>query len=165
MRLFEITAQHRALESLAESEELAPEFIADTLASLVGDFEVKAVAVAKFILNLEAEAAAVKEAAAAMNLRSTRLEKRAESVRHYLLLQMMAMNWTKINTPEFVIKRCTNPPAVTVTNDVIVPAQYWVQPEPPPLRLNKKALKEALQSGKEVPGCYLDNAERVEIKL
>jgi hypothetical protein len=165
MRLFEIAAQYRALEALAESEDMAPEFIADTLDSLTGDFEVKAVAVAKFILGVEAESDAIKEAAAAMTLRAERLSKRAESIRAYLLLQFIAMNWKKINNPELVITRRDNPPAVQISNDLIVPGSYWVQPPAPPPRIDKRAVKEALTAGKDVPGCHLQSGERIEIRL
>jgi|SRR5882757_5481176 len=165
MRLFEISAQYRALESLADSEELAPEFIADTLEGLEGDFEAKAIAVAKFILGLDAEAKAIAEAAAAMELRALRIGKRAESIRAYLLLQFMAMDWKKINTSEIVIARRNNPVAVQVSDERSIPEAFWIQPEPPPKRIDKKAVKAALQSGTDVPGCYLESGESIRITL
>lgn len=165
MRLFEIASQYRALESLADSDDLAPEFIADTLESLEGDFEVKAVAVAKFIMGLDAEAKAIAEAAAAMDLRALRIGKRAESMRAYLLLQFMAMDWKKINTPEIVIARRNNPVAVQVSDEPSIPEAFWIQPDPPPRRVDKKAVKAALQAGTDVPGAYLESGERIEIKL
>jgi hypothetical protein len=165
LRLFEITSQYKALESLADSDDLPPEVVADTLESLEGDFEQKAIAVAKFILSLEAASEDISEAAKAMDLRAARIAKRAESVRAYLLFQMQAIDWKKIETAEIRIGRRSNPPAVQVTDETTVPDAYWVQPEPPPKRIDKKAIKAALQDGKDVPGCYLESGERVEIKV
>jgi hypothetical protein len=166
LKLFEIASQYRELERLADSEELAPEFIADTLESLSGDFEQKTIAVAKFILSLEANAEAIEKAADAMALRAARIAKRAESIRHYLLLQFQIVDWRKkIEADDIVIARRNNPVAVQVLDESSVPASFWVQPEPPPKRIDKKAVKEALQSGAEVPGCVLESGERVDIRL
>ena len=87
LRLFEITQQFKALEGLQDSDDLPPEVIADTLEGIIGTFEEKAVAVAKFILSLEAAAEDIEAAAEAMHQRATRIKNRADSVRQYLLLQ------------------------------------------------------------------------------
>jgi hypothetical protein len=165
MRLFELTAQFKALEALEFSDELPAEVIADTLEALEGDFEVKAVAVAKFVLTLEAEADAIAGAAAAMKLRAERVQRRSESIRAYLQFQMQALAKMRIDTPELVIKRVVNPPAVQVTDEDAIPDQFWVQPEPPPERIDKKALKAALQAGEQVAGAYLEAGERLAITV
>jgi hypothetical protein len=166
MRLFEITEQFKALENIEDSDELPPEVIADTLEGLEGDFETKTIAIAKFILSLEATAEQVKAAAKATELRAARIAKRAESIRHYLLLQMQIIDWRKkIEAEDIVIARRNNPPAVNVTDEASVPRVFWVTPEPPPPRIDKKAIKEALQAGAEVPGAYLEAGERVDIRL
>ena len=165
LKLFELTEQFRSLERLTESDELAPEFIADTLEGLQGDFEAKAIAVAKFILSLEAASEDIGEAAKAMELRAARVQKRADSVRAYLLFQMQAIDWKKIDAADIVISRRSNPVAVQVTDEHSIPAQFWVQPEPPPKRIDKKAIKEALQSGTDVPGCFLESGESIRITV
>jgi hypothetical protein len=164
-RLFEITAQFKALADLEDSDDLPPEVIADTLEGLQGDFEEKAVAVAKFIMSLEATAESIIEASKAMDLRSARLNKRAENVRNYLLLQMQIINWKKIETAEIRIGRRNNPVAVHITEEDSVPDNFWVQPDPPPKRIDKKAIKEALQAGGSVPGAHLESGERVDIRI
>jgi hypothetical protein len=166
MHLFEITDQLKQLERIADSGEIAPEIIADTLEGLEGDFESKAVAVAKFILSLEATSDAAKDAAKAMRERADRIAKRADCLRNYLLLQFQIVDWRKkIESAEVTIARRNNPVAVQVTDAESVPAEYWVQPPPPPPQLDKKAIKSALQSGISVPGVYLESGERIEIKL
>jgi Siphovirus Gp157 len=164
-RLFEITDQYRGLLDLEDSDDIPPEVIADTLEGLEGDFEQKSVAVAKFILSLEATATSVEDAADKMNARAKRLNKRAESIRQYLLLQFQAIDKKKIETDELVISRRKNPPALYVTDDAKVPDVLWFQPPPPPKRIDKDAIKDAIKAGTEVTGCYLESAERIDIRL
>jgi hypothetical protein len=164
-RLFEITAQYRALLALEDSDDLPPEVIADTLEGLEGDFKAKAEAVAKFILSLEASAEAITAAAERQAARAGRLARRAESIRQYLLLQFQVVDFKKIETDDLVIARRNNPPAVCVVDEARVPAGYWVQPEPPPKHLDRKAIGDALKTGAAVEGCYLQVGERLDIRL
>jgi hypothetical protein len=165
LKLFEIVHQFKELESLTDSDDLAPEFVRDTLDGLTGDFEEKAVAVAKFILSLEANSKAIEEAAEAMSLRALRMKKRADSVRAYLLFNLQALDRMKISTAEINIARRNNPVAVQVSDERTVPKDYWRQPPAPPPQLDKKLIKEKLQAGVEIPGCYLEAGERVSITL
>jgi hypothetical protein len=165
MKLFELTQQYRELELLADSDEIPPEVIADTLEGLKGEFEDKAVAVAKFVLGMEAEAEAIEEASKAMKLRADRIAKRAENVKMYLLLQMQIVQATRISTHELTISRKNNPKAVQYARESDVPEIYWVQPDPPPKKIDKRKLKDALEMGAKIEGVYLESGERVEIKL
>ena len=63
LRLYELSTEYlQALEALSELDDLPPEAIADTLAGLSGAWEDKALNVARFVRNLEAEATAIEEA-------------------------------------------------------------------------------------------------------
>jgi Siphovirus Gp157 len=165
MRLFELAAQHRALLALEDSDELPAEVIRDTLEALEGDIEQKCIAVAKFILNLEAAAEAIEIAAQAMQSRSDRLQKRADNIRHYLLLQLQIMDRKKIDTAELIIARRNNPVAVVIGEGAEIPESFMVQQEPPPKRPDKKALKTALQAGTVIPGVFLESGERIQIDI
>jgi hypothetical protein len=164
MKLFEFARQYIELEKLTESDDIPHEVIADTLEAIEGEFDDKAVAVAKMVLTLEAEGAAIKAAADAMMDRASRVEHRADSLRAYLLFQLQTVDRKRIETSEVVIARRANPVAVQVTNEDEIPPRFYVQPEPPPPRLDKKALKVALQAGEAISGAYLESGERVEIK-
>jgi hypothetical protein len=165
LKLYEIADQFRALERLEGSEEIPPEVMADTLEALDGDFEVKAIAVAKFILSLEAAAGDIQEAAKAMKARADRLSRRAEGVRAYLLFNFQSLNKKKLESPELTIARRSNPVSVQVTYSESIPQKFWVQPEPPPPHIDKRALKDALQSGEEIVGAYLESGESLRISL
>jgi hypothetical protein len=162
--LYEIVRHRAEFERLAESGEVDPQTVLDTLESLDGDLNSKAVAVAMFSRNLEATADAVREAGKAMLARADRIEKRAESIRNYLLFNMEFAQVTKIECPFFVISIKRNPPAVVIDDEKAIPDRYKVTPEPPAPRPDKAAIREALKCGDEVPGARLVQSDRLEIK-
>lgn len=163
-KLYEIANQFKALELLAETEDLPPELIRDTLEGLQGDMQIKATSVAKFILGLEAEAQMMAEAAEAIRQRGERRKKRAESIRAYVLFQLQNAGISKVECPEFTMSVRKNPEAVQIMDVLQVPPEYMVQPEPPPPRPDKTAIKAALKEGKDVFGCWLTQSERLEIR-
>jgi len=163
LALYELSGQLRQLEALADSDDLPAEVINDTLEAVGGSFEDKACAVAKFILSLQANAAAVRQASQAMAARAGRIERRAEQLKAYLLLHLQATQRRKIERPDVVLRVQANPPSVTIADERLIPDEYWHQPEPPPKRPDKKAILAAITAGTEVPGCYRDQGEHVRI--
>ena len=164
LKLYDIANQLHALEHLGESDDLPAEVIKDTLEALEGDFEAKAVQVGKFVLALEANAAAVEQAAKAMAARSTRIYARAQNIKAYLQFHMQALPKKRIEAPDCILVRRANPPAVVITDELAIPPQYWIQPEPPPKRLDKKAIKAAIDKGERIEGAFVEAGERLEIK-
>lgn len=165
LKLYEIAHQFQALEQLGDSDELPAEVIADTLEGLEGDFDVKAIQVAKFILALEANAGAIAGAAASMAARSVRVFARAQSIKAYLQFHMQAMEKRRVEGVELVISRRANPPAVVITDEHAIPDKYWIEPPAPAKRIDKKAVKAAIDAGERVDGAYVEAGERLEIKL
>ncbi len=165
--LFEITDQYRQLQQLEASEDLPIEVIQDTLEGLEGALEVKAVNVAKFVLNAEAMATAIEEASKRMKLRADRLRNRVTYVKDYLKSSMDAVQKIKIESPELVLSIKKNPPSVVIEDEKLIPFGYMVMPPPPPPpvgRPDKKLIGDALKVGTPVPGCKLDQGTRLEIK-
>ena len=165
MRLFELSAQHRALQLLEDSDDIPEEVLRDTLEGLEGDIQSKCVSIGKFILDMQASAAAIKEAGKAMLLRSERMAKRADSLKHYMLLQLQIMDMRRIQTPELTIRRQNSPPSVVISEGVEVPSEFMFHPPPPPPHADKKALKAALQAGREIPGVYIEQGEHIRIEI
>lgn len=163
--LYQLVQYQSQLEALADSGEVPPEQIADTLNALEGDIKEKAVSVAAFTRNLDASADAIREAAKAMLNRADRIEKRAESIRNYLLFNMQASGISKIECEWFVLTVRKNPPSVVVDDESALPHEFIVQPPPPAARPDKAAIARALKDGREVPGARLLQAERLEIKV
>ena len=164
MKLYELSQQFKALELLESSDDLPVEVIHDTLESLTGDIEEKCKAVACYIRSLEEEAAAIRRAAEAMERRHNRFVDRAESLSKYLQLHMTACGITKISCPYFTLALKKNPPAVIVDDETAIPEQYWVQPEAPPKRIDRKAIAADIKAGQDVPGCRTHSDERLEIR-
>ena len=79
--LYELAGEYRAAAEQLADLDLPPEVVADTLEGLAGDLEQKATNVALFARNLEATAAAIKQAEADMAARRKAIENRAASIR------------------------------------------------------------------------------------
>jgi hypothetical protein len=163
--LYELVRYRDELERLSDSGDIPPEEIADTLALLEGDIREKAINVAGFTRNLEVAADVIKAAGRQMLARAERLEKRAESVRNYLLFQCQAAGITKIEAPWFTIAVRKNPPAVVIDDPAQIPQEFMRPPPPPPPPTPDKALiGRVLKTGDIVPGAHLIQNERLEIK-
>jgi hypothetical protein len=164
--LYQLVEQYRSLEALDASEDLPLEVIQDTLEGLTGELTVKATNVARYILNTEAMAEAVERAATQMKGRANRMRNRADSIREYLRSNMQGAGITKIEAVEFVLALKKNPPAVVIDDETAIPEDYKVTPEPiPPVaRPDKKLIAKAIKDGFTVPGCHLEQAERLDIR-
>lgn len=162
--LYVLAQEYRSdLEKLADMD-LDDATLTDTLESLGGELEVKAVSVAAFVRNLEVTAAAIKDAEAQMAARRKAVENRVQRVKDYLLASMMVAGVKKIESVYFKLAVRDNPSAVEVYQPELIPANFMRQPEPPPPSPDKKAIAEQLKAGHEIPGCRLTHGMRLEIK-
>lgn len=162
--LYELAHQYRAdLESLADMD-LDDQTLADTLEGLSGDLEIKAQNVVMFTRNLEATAAAIKDAEAQMAARRKALENRAAGLRRYVLESMQHAGVSKIECPLFKVAVRENPASVEIYEPGLIPSEYMRQPEPPPATPDKAAIKAAIAAGAEVPGAKLTRGVRLEVK-
>ena len=152
-----------AMSALADLD-MDEQTVADTLEGLAGDLEVKAINVASFARNLEATAAQIKEAEAAMATRRQAIEKRAAGLRAYLMRTLQGVGITSVACPYFELSIRDNPPAVDIFDALQVPAEYMRTPEPPPAVPDKVSIKAALKTGADVAGCRLSQSKRLVIK-
>ena len=92
-------------------------------------------------------------------------ERVAEGLRDYLKSAMEAAGIEKIECELFKIAIQKNPPAVEVFDQISLPAQYMVTPEPkPPVAApDKKTIAAVLKAGGEVPGARLTQSTRLRI--
>lgn len=111
-----------------------------------------------WIKNLEAEAEAVKHEKENMADRQKRLEKKAESLKGYLIY---ALNGEKFSTPKVAM-------TFRKSESVVIPDEYLIPDEYVNLSIsrkpNKKAIKDALKSGKDVTGAELVTKQNIQIK-
>lgn len=162
--LYEISAEFRAMvEHLTNCQDDA-QAVADTIEAEAYPLQLKAQNVAYAIRNLEASAAAIKEAEQQMAERRKRIEKRAEHIREYLKTCMEVAGVSRIECPHFLLSIQKNPPSVEVFEPSLVPVEFMKTPEPPPPAPDKVAIKAALKDGRDVPGALLAQGTRLAIK-
>lgn len=165
MHLYQLANDYKQLATLQDNEDIPDEVIRDTLESLTGEIQAKAVNVVKFTRNLESTADAIEEAAKAMQARANRIRRRTDAIREYLLRNMIATDITKIECDEFVIAVRDNPPAVKFVNETDIPARFMVQQPVPPPKPDKTAIKKAIQAGEAVAGCWLEQGKSLRITI
>jgi hypothetical protein len=162
--LYVLAAEHRAAADKLADLDMPEEVVRDTLESISGDLEAKAISVAQFVRNLEASAEQIKLAEKAMADRRKAIETRADNVRRYLLDNMVMADIQKIECPFFKLAVRDNPPSVVIDDERQIPVNYMTDPEPPPPAPDKKLIKKAIEDGFEVPGAHLARGKRLEIK-
>lgn len=164
LKLYEIQRNYfEALDVFTDPEhEIDPQTVTDTLEAIEGEFEQKAVNVAAFLRQMEAEAEAIKAAEERMSRRRRALENRARWFRDYIKVGMEVIGTKKVSSPWFVLSIQNNPPAVDVFDQEAIPAEFReVVTE---TRINKTAIKDAIGAGRAVPGAKLVNGTRLAIR-
>lgn len=162
--LYVLAAEYRSAAEQLSDLDMPDEVVRDTLESISGDLEAKAVNVAQFVRNLEASAEQIKDAEKQMSERRKAIENRAERIRSYLLDNMLATGITKIECPFFKLAVRDNPASVVINEPGLIPATYMTDPAPPPPAPDKKLIKKAIEDGFDVPGAHLVRGKRLEIR-
>lgn len=164
LSLYVIANEYRQMvDRLMETQDDA-QAIADTVEGESGDLTTKAQNVAYAIRNLEASAAAIKEAEQQMAERRKRIEKRAEAIRDYLKTCMELANVSKIECPHFALSIAKNPASVEIFDAAMIPVDYMKETPPPPPAPDKTLIKQAIKDGFDVPGARLVAGTRLAIK-
>lgn len=164
LALYELAADFRETADRLADMDLDEQTLRDTLESIAFPVEQKAVQVAAFVRNLEATAEQIKQAEKAMADRRKAIESRAAHVREYLLHNMRACGFTRVEHPQFVIAVKQNPESVVIEDARQIPMNYMRQPEPPPPAPDKSLIKQAIKDGYEIPGAKLTRTLRLDIK-
>ena len=159
--LYEISQEYIAGFLALSEMELDETTLTDTLEAMTGDFEAKAVNVAKFSGNLDAEATAIKEAEAKMATRRRSIESKSARLKDYLKTNMIDTGITKISCPFFQLAIQKAADKVIIASESDIPADFMriktiIEPD-------KIALKEALKFG-DVPGAHLEANFTLRIK-
>ncbi len=101
-------------------------------------------------------ASALKAQIAEMRERLGRLEARAETKRDLVASALAEAKVKRIIEPDFTVSLRPAPPALVVTDEAVIPEDYWV-PQPP--KLDRLSLLAALKRGKATPGATLNNPQ------
>ena len=166
--LFKISEQHLQALTIIEQmfDDECPESELDEALCLLDNIEAsfneKAINVAMYIRNQEAEAEAIDEATKAMTARSKALKAKAGRMKQYLLNEMKATKATQIRCPFFAVSVRKNPPSVNVSLGAVLPDALLLPAKP--RDPDKKAIKSLLEDGASVAGCTLEHGESLVIK-
>lgn len=159
MKLYELGEAYRLLckriEETEDSDTAEDVVLQAALDSIEDAVENKAQAIIIMAKEWEAEAAALKEEEGRLAKRRKALENRAERIRGYLLVQLVAAGISKLRTKLFSIT-VNKPKAKVVVGEVeMLPPEFLrIKKEP-----DKVAIKKALDEGVPVPGAHLEDGD------
>ena len=127
--LYEIAHQYeREFLELADSdiEGIDQSVIDSTLEGMEGEFEMKAINIAKFIANLEHESDGVLKAERRMRGRKQAIEKKIDWLKKYLLENMVKTGILKCSSPELAVSvlNCTS--HVDIIDADLIPTEFIV---------------------------------------
>lgn len=145
----------RRFPSLADDEAA----LSGTLEGL-SNIDEQIAAVVESIEEDEALIAGLGSRMAHLTERAERLTFRVEQKKAVILYALTESGIQKLQLPTVTLSQVNNPPSVVVVEEKEVPEEYWVHPEPPAPRLDKKTLLADLKSGKQIPGVLLSNPSR-----
>lgn len=164
MNLYELSGERLALQNKLESMDLDIETITDTLEANSMEIEAKIADYGYVIRNMDSFTDAMKAEENRMFERRKAHEKRVSKIKAWLLQNMQLCGITKIECPAFTVSLKNNPASVIIDDEELIPDGYKKLPEPPPLTPNKTMISTALKSGIAVPGCHLEQKQRIDIK-
>ena len=159
--LYEISARYQQL--LDQDEYSDAEMV--ELYQLNENIEDECIVRAKYILNLQAERHAISNAITEMDNRMDALYEK-ELIQREKLLRIMNKNKLSSITksPLFPIYVKLNPERVEEYDTSIIPESFWHYTQPTPIKkLDKIAIKKAIQNGIDVPGARLGRHQHIQL--
>ena len=166
LKLYEIAGEYRALLSLldnSDEDEIDSESFRMAIDALETDFTLKSTNIACLIRELSSEAQAIAETAYAMKKRVQKLERRSDWLRDYLRNQMQMTGIHAAKDARISITLKKNPVSVQIEAPESLPMTYC-RVVPQRIEPDKTAIKTALKSGVDVPGCALVQTTRLDIQ-
>ena len=164
--LYQLEEDWDGLMELAESE---PDMdLADTIEGMTGTLEEKRKAVGYYLENLKATVKARREAAQRMTESARIMENRHERLTRYLIDSMRKHEIKSIECPEWTLRLQRNPVKVIIENESDLPFSdnqgNELVNEVTTYKPDKKAIREAVERGEDVPGVRLERGWRLVLK-
>ncbi len=156
--LYDLKDKYLKLLELATEEDHSA--FHDTLLSLEEAIEDKAENIVYVIKEMEGDINTLKAEEKRLNERRKALERRRDHLRCYLMEELESMNLPNIKTAKFTISLRNNAPKVYVADETIIPFNFLKIAH----TVDKKSLKQALESGQEIEGATLVREKGLMIK-
>lgn len=158
--LYELSNSYIQLLELEEG--MDSDVFEDTLQSIDESIELKAVNIAKFVRNLEAECNCIEDEKKRLESKISANKNKIDRLKKYLKDSMDYTGKTKINDPLFKITIEKNPPKVNVLNEETIPSEFFT--EKTTRSLNKKEVLDKLKQGEQIEGVQMVQETGLRIK-
>lgn len=162
-KLYELTDDYLALWDSLNDPDADWDAAEVMLREIEGALDAKVESCAKVIRGLEQEQEDILSEIDRLGMRQKSLEKKVESLKAYVLAEMEAAGRDKVRTSLFTIAVQKSPGKVIVNDEAGIPDLYF-RHIPASVKLDKDAVKKALASGTEVPGCSLSYGSHLRIR-
>lgn len=165
--LYKLTNQYLALAEKLSDGDFDAATISDTIeaSGITDEIAEKAQGLEYVARGAEAHNLAIDAEIARLQALKQHRMKVAAGLRGYLLDNMQRMQIERIDCPMFSISIRKNPPSVEIFDQLILPVQFMVTPEPKPqvATPDKKAIAAAIKAGQDVPGAKLVQGVRLNV--
>ena len=150
--------QHQAIRAqlLEAFPDLDEQTLLDTLEG-ASDLNEMLASIVRAYLEDRTLAAALKQRTDDMRERLSRLQATADKKRDLITGVMERAEIRKLLEPDFTVSLREVPPGLQVTDEEVIPADFWKTQAP---RLDRTAVLAALKGGEKVPGTCLGNGGR-----
>lgn len=158
--LFNLNQDYKELLDLME-QGIEPEVLKDTMESIEASIDVKVDNTIGLIRSVEGDIETVDKEI--KRLQTVKKQKQTFIRTLKTLLQDMLeyRDLKNYRTSTNYIYKRRNAPSVHITNETLIDKSYFIEQAP---KLDKKALKEDIQNGADVPGAELHESESLVIK-
>ena len=162
MKLYEMPREYeRIYSTMTSDEESTDEEMLKALSEVDDSFRAKVENCAKMMSQLESTSQACAHEIERLIKRKRSHENKAKWLKAYVQECMLDMGMNHVDGDVFRVAIQKNPPSVVVEDEDSVPEKYFVQPPP---KISKSAIKEAIDSGDEVPGCRLQQTQSLRVR-
>lgn len=154
--LYELTEAYQRVFNLACDDaadgEISPDFLRE-LICIEGDIDSKLESIGKLIKSMGALRESISEEAQRLRKRADSLERRLDDLKGYVESQMQLLGGQKRQAGifKFAITKNSQPSVVVLDLDA-VPHEF---DKPPKRELALSAIRQAIETGRDVPGCEL----------
>lgn len=153
---------NRILSLVNSPDPVTGEIDMEALTQLELDQELKQQNVALYIKTTELQADVIDHEIKRLKAMKEAAERRVDWLKQYLQRSMELADVTELSFGVHTLKIKNNPPSVVVYNEELLEPEFKTQVIT--TKVDKLAIKKAIQAGKEVSGAELVQSKRLDIK-
>lgn len=155
MRLYEITEAYANLEAIEDDVD-----ISSALANVEGALEDKLESIAKVIKNLDAMADAYEDEERRLRTKKQAAKNRVDGLKKYVKDNLEAMGKDKVEAGIFKWSLQYSPPKLVITDESLIPDEYFVIERKP----IKSEIKKAIESEQVIDGAEIVREKHLRLR-